>query len=130
MGDSGVVQPVWLAEPEEHDYPAAADFLGLMLPADQVTGIVARLRDAETVSRKAKDIIRASRLPLLPRDNVHVKHNIRKARNAEPWSPVLLVAGEPLTVADGYHRAVAAYYVSEDTEVRCRLVSREEPAGA
>ena len=38
-------------------------------------------------------------------------------------SPVLLVQGVPLWVADGYHRICASYHLDEKTEVPCRVVA-------
>jgi hypothetical protein len=55
----------WLDEPEEHDYPAAQDYLELLYPEHVCTGIVDRLRKAPMISKKAKDILRASELALL-----------------------------------------------------------------
>lgn len=115
----------WLADPEDHDYPAAQDFLDLLFPASTVTSIVDRLRGEKTVYKKAKDILRASQLPLLPNDNNHVKDNLKKVNNGKKLSPLLLVRGQPLLIADGYHRMCAAYYLSEDLIVPCRITNRE-----
>ncbi len=115
---------LWLPDPEEHDFPAAADYLDLLFEPEQVARIVAALRRAPTLPKKAKDILRASCLPLLPEDNLHVTHNIRKVRQGKRLSPVLLVRGTPLVVADGYHRVCAAYHLTEDLDIPCRLVGR------
>jgi hypothetical protein len=46
------------------------------------------------VYKKAKDILRASRLQLLPVDNPHVKSDLAKiAKNKAP-SPILLIRGD------------------------------------
>jgi hypothetical protein len=37
---------------------------------------------------------------------------------------VLLVQGEPLWIADGYHRVCSSYYLNEKALVPCRIVSR------
>ncbi|KOU38092.1 hypothetical protein ADK54_29990 [Streptomyces sp. WM6378] len=115
---------MWLQEPEEHDFPAAADYLSLLLNADEVKRIVDALRTAPTQTKKAKDIMRASTLPLLPADNIHVKHNIQKVKSGKKLSPVLLVSGTPLVIADGYHRVCAAYHLTEDLVVPCRITGR------
>ena len=39
-------------------------------------------------------------------------------------SPVLLVRGDPLWVADGYNRICASYHLDEDAEIPCRIVAR------
>ncbi|MFI9271304.1 hypothetical protein ACIGXM_11405 [Kitasatospora sp. NPDC052896] len=113
--------PVWKDHPESHDFPAALDYLDLLLSPQEAGEAVARLKQAPTVVKKAKDILRSSDLPLLPQENRHVAENIRKVRNGERLSPVLLLRGQPLVIADGYHRVCAVYYLSEDLEVPCRL---------
>ena len=72
-------------------------------------------------------MLRASRLPLLPAENVHVKKDLAKVKEGTRLSPVLLVRGRgdkgtPLTIADGYHRICASYHIDEDADVPCRLV--------
>lgn len=109
----------WLAEPDAHDFPAAKDYLELVYSQSVANGLVKHLQQTETVTKKAKDILRASRLPLLPSDNPHVAKDLKK----DALSPILLVRGtDALIVADGYHRVCAAYHVDEDTDVPCRLV--------
>ncbi|MCQ4079312.1 hypothetical protein NGB36_01495 [Streptomyces sp. RB6PN25] len=115
---------LWLPEPEDHDFPAAADYLDLIMGAERVERIIADLQRAPTQIKMAKDILRASGLPLLGADNVHVKHDIQKARDGKRLSPVLLVRGTPLIIADGYHRVCAAYHLTEDLVIPCRLVDR------
>jgi hypothetical protein len=122
MADS--VDIVWMDAPEAHDYDAAHDYLTLHFDGDRVHKIVKKLRKSELKQRKAKDVIRASGLPVLPADNVHVARNLDKARSGKELSPILLVrTGFKLLIADGYHRACAAYYASEDTTISCVLVS-------
>ena len=75
------------------DFPAAADYLSLVAPAGEVAKVVEALRSAETAHRKAKDLLRAGRLGLLPADNVHVKKDLAKVSSGKRLSPVLLVRG-------------------------------------
>ena len=117
----------WKIEPEEHDYPAARDYLSLLLTEPACAAIVEALRGAETIFRKAKDLVRASRLPLLAADDPHVAEDLRKVKQGELLSPVLLVrgplaAGLTLIVADGYHRICASYHLDENADIPCRLV--------
>ncbi len=115
---------IWLNNPEAHDFPAALDYLELLFPAEKCKQIVARLKRAKTVQKKSKDIFRASRLPLLPPDNRHVKDNLKKVKSNTRLSPILLVRGKPdLIIADGYHRLCSSYYLTEDLDVPCRIVS-------
>jgi len=116
----------WKQEPDEHDYPAAADYLSLVVEPAVAGAVVERLRTAPLEHRKAKDLLRASGLPLLPPDNRHVARDLDKVRHGVKLSPVLLVrgdlaAGRPLAVADGYHRICASYHLDENTDIPCRL---------
>jgi hypothetical protein len=116
----------WKTEPDDHDYPAAADYLSLIMDDAEVTKVVAELRRAQITHRKAKDLLRASRLELLPADNVHVKKDLGKVDKGQLLSPILLVRGQvdadvPLTVADGYHRICASYHLDEDADIPCRI---------
>jgi hypothetical protein len=124
MGDE---QIVWMEEPEEHNFPAAYDYLTLIAAPAIAEAVVDELRRVTVEQRKAKDIIRASRLALLPRDNPHVKRHLSKVADGKSLSPVLLVRGDvfadrPLHIADGYHRVCAAYWLDENCLVACRLV--------
>jgi hypothetical protein len=83
----------WKNEPEDHDFPAAADYLTLLFTAEEAAGLVEKLRAGETVHRKAKDRLRASALPLLAEDNAHVKKDLDKVADGRHLSPVLLVRG-------------------------------------
>ncbi len=113
----------WLKEPEEHDFPAAYDYLELLYSPKESKLLVDKLKKAKTISKKAKDILRASMLPLLPINDIDVSHNIKKVKKGKKLSPVLLVRGEQkLVIADGYHRLCAIYYLSEDLEIPCRLI--------
>ena len=124
----------WKDEPEEHDFPDAGDYLTLV--ADDATrdAIVEALRSAATVHGKAKDLLRASRLPLLGLDNAHVANDLAKVRRGERLSPVLLVrgsarSGAPLTVADGYHRICASYQIDENAVIPFRIVDLQASTG-
>jgi hypothetical protein len=119
----------WKSEPEGHDYPAAEAYLSLVAAPDVVAPIVAALRDAPTAHYKAKDLLRASDLALLPADNAHVARDLAKVKAGELLSPVLLVRGDaasgtPLVVADGYHRICASYHLDENADIPCRIVDR------
>ena len=117
----------WKDEPDEHDFPAAADYLSLLLPEQTAASLVDRLKAVEKLDRKAKDLLRASRLRLLPADNPHVAADLKKVSGGERLSPVLVVRGQAekglaLLVADGYHRICASYHLDEDADIPCRLV--------
>ena len=110
--------------PEQHDYPAALDYLELLYPTDKAKEIVIQLEDAEVVRKKAKDILRASGLELLSKKNLHVQSNKRKVEKGKKLSPILLVrSGNKLIIADGWHRVNYIYlYESEDHQIPCKIV--------
>jgi len=116
----------WKEQPDDHDYPAASDYLSLILDDRSTAAVVDTLRKAPLIHRKAKDLLRASNLPGLPPDNPHVAKDLKKVAKGEMLSPVLLVRGRvhddvALTVADGYHRICASYHLNEDADIPCRL---------
>lgn len=51
---------IWPEEPEEHDYPAAQDYLELLFVSDEAK-IVEKLKSSN-YKEKSKDILRASKL--------------------------------------------------------------------
>ena len=117
----------WKSEPEAHDYPAAWDYLSLLFPESAVDEMVTALKSAPLSHRKAKDLLRASSLELLPADNPHVAKDLGKVKSGERLSPVLLVRGKgdrdvALIIADGYHRICASYHLDEDADIPCRIV--------
>ena len=119
---------IWKATPEAHDYPAALDYLTLLLDEATAKKLVAKMRKAPTIHKKAKDLLRASKLTILARDNPHVAGDLRKIKKGKAMSPVLLVRGDavhdlPLVVADGYHRICASWYRDENIPIACRIVS-------
>jgi hypothetical protein len=120
------VKAHWKDEPDEHDFPAASDYLSLVMPTSVSARRVRELRRRPIEHRKAKDLLRASRLPLLGRENVHVAKDLQKLRAGKKLSPVLLVrghdaSGAPLVIADGYHRICASYLVDENEDIPCRI---------
>jgi hypothetical protein len=126
-----MITVLWKEEPDEHDYPAAAAYLSLIAPADTVTAVLNVLRAAPIQHYKAKDILRASGLPLLAVENAHVAADLKKIHSDRHLSPVLLVRGDvetgvPLQIADGYHRVCASYHTDENTDIPCRLGDRSK----
>lgn len=116
----------WKDAPEEHDFPAAQSYLSLLVGPERAAKLVKALRKQKDVARfAAKDILRASGLALLGDDDPEVAADLAKARRGTKLSPVLLVEGEPLWVADGYHRVCASYHLGEKTELPCRVVTRD-----
>jgi hypothetical protein len=125
---AGKVTQNWADKPDPGDFPAAADYLSLLMPDAIAKRLVGRLRTAPIARRKAKDLLRASRLPVLPPENFHVAKDVKKVNAGKKLSPVLLVRGRvgqaeiPLTIADGYHRICASYHLDENADIPCRIV--------
>ena len=112
----------WLEKPEAHDFPAAADYLALLADSHSVNELTEQLRAGSVVHKKAKDILRAAQLSLLPVDNPHVAADLAEIKKGQPLSPILLVRGDfatgvPLQIADGYHRVCASYHTDENTDI-------------
>jgi len=85
----------WLAGPEDHDYPAAASYLSLLASPAGVDALVAALKAAKLVRFKAKDILRAAGLALLPVDNAHVASDLKKIKMGKGSPPILFVVYFP-----------------------------------
>jgi disulfide oxidoreductase YuzD len=118
-------QVKWQDDPDAHDYPAAESYLSLLYPRKVVCDLIAELHNRKTTEFKAKDIFRASGLSLLGISNYHVRSNVKKIKNGESLSPLLLVQdsrSNKLVIADGYHRLCAVYRVSEDQLIKCKIV--------
>ena len=116
----------WAGHAGKHDFQAAEDFLSLVMPPEDAARYRKLLEDSRhvLVHRKARDILRASGLPLLPKSNRHVAADLAKIAKGVRLSPVLLVRGcwtRPLMIADGYHRVSSCEHYAEDTDIPCVL---------
>jgi hypothetical protein len=115
----------WKEQPEEHDFAAARTYLSLLTGPEEAKKLAKALQRSDGLAHfMAKDILRASGLPLLGPDDNEVKKDLGKVRSGVKLAPVLLVRGMPLWVADGYHRVCASYHLDEDAAIPCRIVSR------
>jgi hypothetical protein len=119
---------IWKKKPESEDYEGALQFLMLIYAQTKARQLLRAYPKAKTVQHAAKDLLRASNLPLLPRKDPHVEQDLARIRKGKNLAPVLLVRGDmsknvPLIVADGYHRICAICYYDENAPIPCRLVS-------
>ena len=115
----------WKDKPEAQDFPAAESYLSLLIGPAEAARLAKALRKEDGLRRyAAKDILRAAGLPLLAPDDSEVAADLDKVKLGRKLSPVLLVQGIPLWVADGYHRVCASYHLDEKTRVPCRMVAR------
>jgi len=116
----------WLDEPEQKDYEAARSYLSLLAPEEQLDELIERLRTAASGRWRAKDILRATRLPLLSAaQSAEVAEKLAKVKAKEALSPILIVVLRPdvvAQIADGYHRTCAAYLCDEDAQVPGRIL--------
>ena len=115
----------WHAKPKEDDYAAAQTYLSLVMDASLASRYAKKLSKEATVSFKAKDIFRASGLPLLGSGNFHVERDRQKIAAGKALSPLLLVRDDEnrkVIIADGYHRLCAVYSYDEDALIPCRIV--------
>jgi hypothetical protein len=118
---------IWKDEPDQHDYPAAESYLGLLAKPAAAAALSQQLKSVPVVHAKAKDILRASGLRLLDTTNPHVAGDLKKVTEGHKLSPVLLVRGDltrgvALQIADGYHRVCASYHLDENTDIPCRII--------
>ncbi len=115
----------WLDAPEAQDFPAAESYLSLLVGPGAAARLVTALQEERTLEYfAAKDILRASGLPMLRTDDSEVAADLDKVKHGRKLSPVLLIQGVPLWVADGYHRVCASYHIDEKARVPCRIVGR------
>jgi hypothetical protein len=116
----------WQDQPQAEDFPAARSYLTLLAGPAAATRMAKALRKQPTLQHyAAKDILRAAGLPLLAVDDSEVAEDLGKVKAGTKLSPVLLVHGVPLWVADGYHRVCASYHLDEKTPVPCRIIGRQ-----
>src|ERR1700735_1618202 len=89
---------------EDENFDAALKYLSLLTTEAKAKVLVRDLRAVGPVNHAAKDLLRASQLPLLPRDDAHVAGDLKQIGKGKPLSPVLVVRGEitsaaPLVIA-------------------------------
>ena len=118
----------WASRPGKTELDGALRYLSLQFPNALARRLVAKARRAASVEHVAKDVLRASRLPLLPSDERHVADNIKKIRKEKSLAPVIVIQGNwmrgrPLIIADGYHRMCAACQEDEDAPVALVIVT-------
>jgi hypothetical protein len=124
---------VWKRKPESEDYEGAHRYMTLLYSDSEAAKLLRALRKAKSSEYAAKDLLRASGLPLLARDEPHVDADLKRIHKGKPLAPILLIRGAKtqgvsLTVADGYHRICAVCYYDVNAPIRCKMVSAEHGA--
>ena len=115
----------WLRKPQKHDYPAAQSYLSLLVQPSVAQKLVEKLKRARITEFAAKDIFRASTVPLLGSSDSHVEKYRQLIILKEPLSPLLLCRDAThgkLIIADGYHRLCAVYTFDEGAMIPCQIV--------
>lgn len=115
----------WLGKPQKHDYPAAQSYLTLLLQPRVAKTLVEKLKRARLSEFAAKDIFRASTVPLLGGSDSHVDKYRQLIILEEPLSPLLLcrdAAHGKVIIAEGYHRLCAVYTFDEDAMIPCQII--------
>ncbi len=125
MANKDQPQPQWLPDVEENNYPAAESYLSLIYTRTEVEKLLIDLRSATMSQFMAKDIFRASGLPLLGISHFQVEKNLTKIQTGTGLSPLLLVRDRmngKVVIADGYHRLCAVYRHNQDSLIPCKIV--------
>jgi hypothetical protein len=118
---------IWTKQLSKDEYAGALSYLTLQLPTRKAQRLVRAARDITVTQHIAKDVLRASRLPLLPSDERHVAADLKRIRKGKALAPVILIQGDlsrarPPIIADGYHRMCAACHADEDSPISLVLV--------
>ena len=117
-------QVQWLEDASDEDYSAAAHYLSLLDVQKNVDKAVVEMRSATITEFKATDLLRAAQLTVPKIDDRPSREQMKKIKNGEPISPVLLMRASALKkviIADGFHRICAAYRIDPDVVLRCKL---------
>jgi hypothetical protein len=122
------ITSIWEKAPSSDDLNNAAKYLNLVLDQRAVRQLISKFRKAAAAAYKAKDLLRASDLPLLDKDDTHVAEDLKRINKKKKLSSVLLVRGNvqrgiPMTIADGYRRICASYHWDKACPVACLIVS-------
>ena len=103
----------WGKDVDENHYAAALDFLSLQWVPERAEPVVDRLREAPFVKKLPGDLLRAANLKPLPLTDNGVLQELRKAIIDAEFVPLLVVnLPDGVILADGYHRASAAYHLA------------------
>lgn len=96
----------WKKDVDEHDYAAASSYLSIRFGEEQAEKVAAELRKLPVITRRANDILRATRRVPLELSDPGVLKDLKKVLGGRKLSPILVAEGD---IADGYHRLSLAY---------------------
>jgi hypothetical protein len=119
MSTAGVVQYLrWKKDVASHDYAAASSYLSVSMGESRAQGVSQKLQKLPVITRRANDILRATRRDPLPMSDPGVLNDLKKVLAGEKLSPVLVAEGD---IADGYHRVSLAYCLDPYADVPLKL---------
>jgi hypothetical protein len=113
-----VVYLQWKKDVEEHDYAAASSYLSIRFGEGRAQQASQELQKLPVITRRANDILRATRRDPLPLSDPGVLKDLKKVLAGEKLSPVLVTEGD---IADGYHRVSLAYALDPYADVPLKL---------
>jgi hypothetical protein len=108
----------WKKDVAHHDYAAASSYLSVRFGESRAQEVSEKLQKLPVITRRANDILRATRRDPLPLSDPGVLKDLKKVLAGQKLSPVL-VAGED--IADGYHRVSLAYCLDPYADVPLKL---------
>lgn len=108
----------WKKDVDEHDYAAASSYLSIRFGEHQAEKVAAELRKRPVISRRANDILRATRRIPLELSDPGVLKDLKKVLGGRKLSPILVAEGD---IADGYHRLSLAYALDPYAVVPLKL---------
>ena len=108
----------WKKDVAQHDYAAAASYLSIRFGESRAKAAVEELRKLPVITRRANDIMRATRRDPLPLSDPGVLKDLKKVLAGDKLSPILVAEAD---IADGYHRLSLAYALDAYAEVPLKL---------
>jgi hypothetical protein len=108
----------WAKDVARHDYDAASSYLSIRFGESRAKEVSEKLRKLPVITRRANDILRATRRDPLPMSDPGVLRDLKKVLAGEKLSPVLIADGD---IADGYHRVSLAYALDPFAVVPLKL---------
>ncbi len=119
---TGAGEPVqylrWRKDVADHDYAAASSYLSIRFGESRAREVSERLQKLPVITRRANDILRATRRDPMPLSDPGVLKDLKKVLAGEKLSPVLVAEGD---IADGYHRISLAYALDPYADVPLKL---------
>jgi hypothetical protein len=116
--DEAVSYLQWKKDVEHHDYAAASGYLSIRFGESRAQEVSEKLQNLPVITRRANDILRATRRDALPLSDPGVLKDLKRVLAGEKLSPVLVAEGD---IADGYHRVSLAYALDPYADVPLKL---------